>query len=131
MNASPPYLRVGPVVIHLYSRESSFKPTLPSSGFSSVEPTLDVQGSVFLSPDDGMLIQELNGVVSSFLLYQRRISYEDGDQVSSNASGAPSPTVLPSVPSSSPLPPPVASTPSPSIPSSVSNPNYVCALKRL
>ena len=69
MNNLPPYLRVGPVAIHLHSRETNYPTTSPSDDFS--EPTLDVQGSVLLSPDDGTLIQELNGVVSSFLVNQR------------------------------------------------------------
>lgn len=70
MNASPPYLRVGPVAIHLHSREVTHKPTPPSDDFSLAGRTLDVQGAVFMSPDDGTSIQELNGVVRGFLVCQ-------------------------------------------------------------
>ena len=73
MNTLPAYLRVGPVVIHLHSREMGDKPTSILDHFSLAEPTPDVQGSVFLSPDDGTLIHELNGVVRGFFVHQRTI----------------------------------------------------------
>ena len=127
MNVSPPYLRVGPVAIHIRSREAN-QPTSPLSDYSSAEPALDVQGSVFLSPDSGLSIEELNGVVSKFLIYYRRISYEEDNQVPSDTVNT-SPPAFPSLmPPSSPSPLSVASTPHPSISSSVANADYVSAL---
>ena len=78
MSNSPPYLRVGPVAIHVRSRETTYEFTSSSSDYAFAEPTLDVQGSVFLSPDDGTLIEELNGVVSESLIHSRRASYDEG-----------------------------------------------------
>lgn len=72
MNVPPSYLRVGPVAIHIRSQGTNRQPASPSSDHSFAGPTLDVQGSVFLSPDNGMIIEELNGVVvSKFLMLER------------------------------------------------------------
>ena len=123
MNTSPPYLRVGPVAIHIRSRETDRQPASPPSDYPFAEPTLVVQGSVFLSPDNGAFVEELNGVpVSKFLIYKRRISHENGDQVPSNTVNA-SPSAPPP-----PAPPSVASVPSPSISPSIVNAGYVSML---
>lgn len=69
MNPLPPYLQAGPVAIHIRSREITPQLAPPSSDYPFIGPTLDVQGSVLLSPDNGAAIEELNGVVvSEFLL---------------------------------------------------------------
>ena len=70
MNGSPSYLRVGPVAIHIRSRETDRQLASPSSDYSFAGPTLDVEGSIFLSPDNGASIEELNGiVVRKFTVY--------------------------------------------------------------
>ena len=80
MNTSPPYLQAGPVAIHIRSRETDPQSTLPPIDHSSTEPTLDVQGSVLLFPDNGTPIEQLNGVVvSKLLMYRSRMSHEKGD----------------------------------------------------
>lgn len=121
MKISSPYLRVGPVAIHIRSQETSDEFTLSSGGDSTAEPTLGVQGSVFLSPNDGTSIEELNGVVSESLIYTRRIPYEEGYQVSSNTSSPSLPVPTSLVPSS------VASIPYSSISPPVGNVNNVSA----
>ena len=68
MSASPPYLQAGPVAIHIHSRETNPQPASPPGGHSLAEPTLDVQGLVLLSPDNGASIEELNGIVVSKIM---------------------------------------------------------------
>ena len=68
MSASPPYLQAGPVAIHIHSRETNPQPASPPGGYSLAEPTLDVQGLVLLSPDNGASIEELNGIVVSKIM---------------------------------------------------------------